>query len=241
MILLGYFWDTFRILFCSFWYFSVVFSNFWYFFCNFWYFFWLVLFGTFLVLFVTSCYFSLLLATSWYYLILFSFFCCCTFGYFLVFFGIFWYFLVLLDTFRFFWVFFGTFERSFPIFDWNLSSLYWNVRLDIHILLKEFGTDCLGLVFKILRSISPIINVFCLQPSDQLESYECHASFGTKMSRSLIASPVLWVLSSRNNISVTHSDMPRNTMRPCAFYVSRLSTSFNYICLFIKSTKLLHS
>ena len=44
----------------------------------------------------------------------------------------------------------------FPSFDWNLSLLYWIIQLDFHILLKEFGTDCLGLVllWDILKLLS---------------------------------------------------------------------------------------
>ena len=48
--------------------------------------------------------------------------------------------------------------------------------------------------------------MFCLQYYAQLEIYECHASFGNKMSWSLIVSPVLWVSSSHNTLSVIHSD-----------------------------------
>ena len=46
----------------------------------------------------------------------------------------------------------------------------------------------------------------CLQSNAWLESCDRHGSFGTKISGSLIVSPVLWVLSSRNTLSVTHSD-----------------------------------
>ena len=46
----------------------------------------------------------------------------------------------------------------------------------------------------------------CLQSNAWLESYDRHGSFGTKISGSLIVSPVLWDLSSRNTLSVTHSD-----------------------------------
>ena len=38
------------------------------------------------------------------------------------------------------------------------------------------------------------------------ESYDRHGSFVTKISGWLIVSPVLWALSSRNTLSVTHSD-----------------------------------
>ena len=57
-----------------------------------------------------------------------------------------------------------------------------------------------------LPSISPRINVFCLPPYAWLESYGRHSSFGTKISGSLSFSPVLWVLSSHNTLSLTHSD-----------------------------------
>ena len=49
-------------------------------------------------------------------------------------------------------------------------------------------------------------NMVCLQSNAWMESYDRHDSFGTKISGSLIVSPVLWVLSSRNTLSVTHSD-----------------------------------
>ena len=62
--------------------------------------------------------------------------------------GTFCYFWRLLGTFMYFWVFLSTFEEEKNhSFDWNLSLLYWIVQLDFHILLKEFGTDCLGLVW----------------------------------------------------------------------------------------------
>ena len=46
----------------------------------------------------------------------------------------------------------------------------------------------------------------CLQPNTWLESYDRYGSFGTMIWGSLIVSPALWVLSSRNTLSVTHSD-----------------------------------
>ena len=39
-----------------------------------------------------------------------------------------------------------------------------------------------------------------------LKSYDRYGSFGTMIWGSLIVSPVLWFLSSRNTLSVTHSD-----------------------------------
>ena len=48
--------------------------------------------------------------------------------------------------------------------------------------------------------------MFCLQHYAWLESCDQDGSFDTKILGSLIVSPVLWVLSSRNTLSVTHSD-----------------------------------
>ena len=56
------------------------------------------------------------------------------------------------------------------------------------------------------KKISPNFFMVCLQPNAWLESYDHNGSFGTKISGSLIVSPVLWVLSSRNTLSVTHSN-----------------------------------
>ena len=47
--------------------------------------------------------------------------------------------------------------------------------------------------------------MFCLQHYAWLNSCDQDGSFGTKISGSLIVRPVLWVLSSRNTLSVTHS------------------------------------
>ena len=54
--------------------------------------------------------------------------------------------------------------------------------------------------------ISQINIMVCLKHYAWLESYKCPAYFGTKISWSLIVSPVLWLLSSHINISVTQSD-----------------------------------
>ena len=62
------------------------------------------------------------------------------------------------------------------------------------------------LIFQTLSSISPKNYVFFLPPYAWLESYGRHGSFGTNISGSLSFSPVLWVLSSRNTLNVTHSD-----------------------------------
>ena len=64
-------------------------------------------------------------------------------------------------------------------------------------------------IFKTLLSTS-IAYVFCLELYSGLESHECHASFGTKISGSHIVSPVLWVLSSRIH-SFRHGLVP-NTL-----------------------------
>ena len=60
--------------------------------------------------------------------------------------------------------------------------------------------------FPALSFISPTFYMVCLQPNAWLESYDRHGSFGTKISGSLTVSPVLWVLSSRNTLSVSQSD-----------------------------------
>ena len=62
------------------------------------------------------------------------------------------------------------------------------------------------LIFQTLSSISRKCYVFCLQLFAWLESCDQDGSFVTKISGSLIINPVLWVLSSRNTLSVTHSD-----------------------------------
>ena len=62
------------------------------------------------------------------------------------------------------------------------------------------------LIFQTLSFIFPKWYVFCLQLYVWLESCDQVGSFGTKISGSLIVSPVLWVLSSRNTLYVTHSD-----------------------------------
>ena len=61
-------------------------------------------------------------------------------------------------------------------------------------------------IMLILSSISPTLYVFCLQLHAWLESCDQDGPFGTRISGSLIVSPVLWVLSLRNTLSVTHSD-----------------------------------
>ena len=62
------------------------------------------------------------------------------------------------------------------------------------------------LIFQTLSSISPKSCVIFLQHYAWLESYDRYGSFGTMIKGSLIVSPVLWLLSSRNTLSVTHSD-----------------------------------
>ena len=62
-----------------------------------------------------------------------------------------------------------------------------------------------------LSLISPNFHVVCHQPNAWLESYDRYGSFGTMISGSLIVSTVLWVLSSRNTLSVTHSSVTRRT------------------------------
>ena len=61
-------------------------------------------------------------------------------------------------------------------------------------------------IFQTSSSISPNFHVVCLQPNAWLESYGRYGSFGTLIWGSLIVSPVLWLLSSRNTLSATHSD-----------------------------------
>ena len=62
--------------------------------------------------------------------------------------------------------------------------------------------DFPGIIF----NFSKLFVIVCYQPNAWLESYDRHGSFGTKISGALIVSPVLWVLSSRNILSITHSD-----------------------------------
>ena len=62
------------------------------------------------------------------------------------------------------------------------------------------------LIFQTLSLISPKFDVVCLQLYSWLENYGRYGSFGTMILGSLIVSPVLWLLSSRNTLSVTHSD-----------------------------------
>ena len=62
------------------------------------------------------------------------------------------------------------------------------------------------LIFQTLSLISPKFDVICIQPYSWLENYGPYGSFGTMILGSLIVSPVLWILSSRNTLSVTHSD-----------------------------------
>ena len=62
------------------------------------------------------------------------------------------------------------------------------------------------LIFQTLSSISPNFHVVCLQPNSWLESYDRYGSFGTMIWGLLIVIPVPWFLSSRNTLSVTHSD-----------------------------------
>ena len=50
------------------------------------------------------------------------------------------------------------------------------------------------------------IDVVCLQPYAWLESYDFYGSFSIMIWGSLIVSSVLWLLSWRNTLSVTHSD-----------------------------------
>ena len=62
------------------------------------------------------------------------------------------------------------------------------------------------LIFQSLSLISPTFYVACLQPYAWLESYDRYGSFGTMLWGSLIICPVVWLLSSRNTLSVTDSD-----------------------------------
>ena len=67
------------------------------------------------------------------------------------------------------------------------------------------------LIFQSLSLISPTFYVVCLQPYAWLESYDRYGSFGTMLWGSLIVCPVEWLLSSRNTISVNHSDTTSNS------------------------------
>ena len=77
---------------------------------------------------------------------------------------------------------------------------------DLKIVDKFFLLLQIRLIFQTLSSISPNFHVVCFQPNALLESYDRYGSFGTMVGGSLIVSPVLWFLSSRNTLSVTHSD-----------------------------------
>ena len=82
-------------------------------------------------------------------------------------------------------------------------NIYLNTS-DLKILQKIFLQ--IRLIFQTLSSISTNFHIVCLPPNAWLNSYDRYGSFGTMIWGSLIVSPVLWVLSSHNTISVTHSD-----------------------------------
>ena len=68
-------------------------------------------------------------------------------------------------------------------------------------------------------------NIICLQPYSWLENFGHYGSFGTMILGSLIVSPVLWILSSRNTLYVTQSDKASYT------YVTNLVWSnIMYFC-----------
>ena len=62
------------------------------------------------------------------------------------------------------------------------------------------------LIFQTLSLISQNFYVVYHQPYAWLESYDRYSSFATMIKGSLIVTLVLWLLSSRNTLSVTHSD-----------------------------------
>ena len=88
-----------------------------------------------------------------------------------------------------------------------ISFVFWEIQIWTQVIWNNFTkkrqnkVDFQGVIF----NFSKKKNVFLLPPYAWLESYGPHGSFGTKISGSLIVSPVLWVLSSRNTLSVTHS------------------------------------
>ena len=81
------------------------------------------------------------------------------------------------------------------------------IHMWTHVTWKYLTKNVLmRLIFQTLSSISPKFYVVCLQPYAWLYSYDRYNSFGTMIWGSLIVSPVLWLLSSRNTLSVSHSD-----------------------------------
>ena len=88
-----------------------------------------------------------------------------------------------------------------------LLSLLREIQMSTQVIWKYVTKNVkIGLIFQTLSLISPKWYVFCLSLYAWLESCDQDGSFGTKISGSLIVSPVLWVLSSRNTLSVTYSD-----------------------------------
>ena len=82
-----------------------------------------------------------------------------------------------------------------------LSFLFREIWMSTPVIGKYFIKKCQNKVYFLF---SP--KVFCLQHYAWLKSCDQDCSFGTKISGSLIISPVLWVLPSHNTLSVTHSD-----------------------------------
>ena len=73
---------------------------------------------------------------------------------------------------------------------------------DLKILHKKMSkVDFLDVIINFSK-----LYMVCLQANTWLESYDHYGSFGTMICGSLIVSPVLWILSWGNTLSVTHSD-----------------------------------
>ena len=93
---------------------------------------------------------------------------------------------------------------------WSMGVLLFvlrEIQMSTQVIWKYFTKNVkIRLIFQTFSLISPKWYVFCLQLYAWLESCDQDGSFGTQISGSLIFSPVLWVLSSRNTLSVTHSD-----------------------------------
>ena len=68
--------------------------------------------------------------------------------------------------------------------------------------------------------------MFFLPPYAWLESYGRHCSLGTNISGSLSFIPVLWVLSSRNTLNVTHQDL---ALYLKCFFVIDMYQKYNFI------------
>ena len=94
---------------------------------------------------------------------------------------------------------------------WSIGVI-WFVLREIQMwtqMTKKYFTKNvqIRLIFQTVSLFSLKFDVVCLQPYSWLENFSRYSSFGTMILGSLIVSPVLSLLSSRNTLSVTHSDI----------------------------------